>query len=519
LTIQDCHVSGWTNPDWAICNNWSGPLLIFDCVFTDPPSASPPVSLGVPQPVVHSNNQTNTAMLFGGKTQLVAEVPKGERGGSVTSARQRFFKSEAAIPTKVFDARRDFGAAGDGRKDDTAAVQRCIEAARIHGKGAIAYLPRGNYKVSKTIDVTGGDYTFGGAGVQYTTISWGGNEAGPMILVSDPQNVRMEYVTVNGGGLPTAVRQVSTTQTPSRMHYEHVAVRGDGFVLPDTFTGKGVFEAVGLSKGSVLTAFTFDVSRNGMSFENCSDARILLGHVGNHSHGVIRVKGTQGEREGFFGVQTGHTRYRIEDNQSLVGSDCYQEQMGGQAHKIGPFAYLAGSPALPAGRVTISSPKISGTNWHAKYGLSKYPPFETFYTVDNYRGRLSCVASFFFNGSWVKEQPAKKAFKYECSGEAPLDILLMANDYQRVPPSLEGGTNATGNLLGNWLGGLGAQNRPIPNDLSASGLRLASLALDDFRELGELDLLLNYPNHEHQPSTLSNNRKSLGSKKARSRSD
>jgi hypothetical protein len=268
---------------------------------------------------------------------------------------------------------------------------------------------------------------------------------------------------------------------------------GDGLALPHTFAGKGVFEAVGLSKGSVLTAFTFDVARNGMSFENCSDARILLGHVGNQSHGVIRVEGTEGDRDGFFGVQTGHTRYRIEDNQSLVGSECYQEQMGGQARKIGPFAYLAGLAALPAGRVTISSPKISGTNWHARYGLSKYPPFDTFYTVDNYRGRLSCVASFFFNGFWVKEQPPKKAFRYQCSGEAPLDILLLANDYQRVQPSIEGGTNVTRNLLGNWLGALRNESRPIPDALSSNGMQLAACALDDFRELGALDLLLNYP--------------------------
>lgn len=47
------------------------------------------------------------------------------------------------------------GALGDGKADDTAAVQRCIDAARQHGKGAIAYLPRGTYRVSKTIRITG----------------------------------------------------------------------------------------------------------------------------------------------------------------------------------------------------------------------------------------------------------------------------------------------------------------------------------------------------------------------------
>ena len=59
----------------------------------------------------------------------------------ITSAQQRSFRSEANIPGKVFDARRDFGAKGDGKSDDTDAVVATIKAAREHGKGAIAYLP------------------------------------------------------------------------------------------------------------------------------------------------------------------------------------------------------------------------------------------------------------------------------------------------------------------------------------------------------------------------------------------
>jgi hypothetical protein len=119
-------------------------------------------------------------------------------------------------------------------------------------------------------------------------------------------------------------------------------------------------------------------------------------------------------------------------------------------------------------------------------GEQDNPTYETFYTVDNYRGRLSVVASAYFNTG--KESPPKSEFRYVCSGTAPLDILLMANNYQRVQPSVEGGANVTSNLYGNWL-----QYKPISDKLSPSGLHLASLALDDFRELGELDLQLNHP--------------------------
>ncbi|TVS21064.1 MAG: hypothetical protein EA424_00785, partial [Planctomycetaceae bacterium] len=316
MTVQDCHVSGWTNPDGAIICGGQ-PMLLFDCVFTNAPSANPPIRLSPnrPKSVVHSNNQTSTRALFSGSTENVVEVPKGQRGGSVSSARQSFFKSEVAIPTRVFDAKRDFGARGDGRGDDSDAIQRTIDAARQHGRGGIAYLPRGDYRVSRTINISGRDYYVGGAGTGSTRITWGGDNVGPVFLVSDPRNVTMEYLRFqfnHGPATLVAIRQVSTVRQPSRMHYEHVGTNTNGGnPNPHTFTGPGGFEAVGLSKDSVLTAYCFFNYGGGLSFDNCSSARILLSHVGSHSYGVLRVRGTQSDRSGFFGVLTGHTRYRI----------------------------------------------------------------------------------------------------------------------------------------------------------------------------------------------------------------
>ena len=476
FTIQDCHVSGWTSQDWAIYNAWRGPLLIFDCVFTNPPSANPPIFLRIRQWAIHSNNTTSTNALFGGSTQYVFEVPPGQRRGSIGSAQQSFFRSEAPIPTRVFDAKRDFGAAGNGSGDDTDAVQRCIDAARQYGRGAIAYLPRGNYRVSRTIQITGGDYYVGGAGAFKTDITWGGNNVGPIFLVSDPQNVTMEYLRIRNSNLRTLIRQVSTTRQPSRMHYEHVTMDGAPFVTPETFKEAGAFEAVGLSKDSVLTAYCFHAGTGGLSFDNCSSARILLNHVGTHSMGTLRLRGTPEDRDGFFGILTGHTRYRIEDNQSLVGSDCYVEQMGYHDWSRGPHAHLRGTPTLPAGRVTLSSPKRQGS-------------ITNFFTVDNYRGRLSSVMA-----PWLAD--ANSDMKIVVSGEATLDILQMGDVYgpSGKMPQIEGVLNGTHTRLGCYERGKGWNDESgfIPNVLPPNGLRWAALALDDFRELGEHDLALNH---------------------------
>ncbi len=482
ITVQDCHVSGWTNPDGAIISG-GRPMLIFDCVFTNAPSANPPIRLNSPKSVVHSNNRTSTSALFGGSTEHVVEIPKGQRGGSLSSAQQRFFRSEVAIPTKVFDAKRDFG--GD--------VQKTIDAAREHGRGAIAYFPRGGYNIRQTINITGGNYYVGGAGIHRTSFAVRDPNVNPAILVSDPQNVTMEYLMIRTSDSRVTIRQVSTVQQPSRMHYQHVDINGGSRAdNPETFTGPAAFEAMGLSRGSVLTADLLRYATQGISFDNCSSARVLLNHIGAHSYGVKRVRGTQSDREGFFGVLTGQTRLRVEDNQSVVSSDNYVEQVGFSDIRQGPFVHLKGSHALPAGRVTLSPPRQCGATRIAD------APYETYYTVDNYRGQLSGIVSEYYNPN-ERYDPGKKAFKIVCTGEAPLDVLLMANEYQQggkapgsVPPVIEGGPNVRRHLLGNWF----TYSNPVgsvPNVMHTNSLRLAAQALDHFRELGEHDLALNHP--------------------------
>src|SRR5258706_6864120 len=50
----------------------------------------------------------------------------------------------AAAPNPDFYSVRDFGAAGDGKTDDTAAFQKALDAVKQAG-GGVVYAPRGNY--------------------------------------------------------------------------------------------------------------------------------------------------------------------------------------------------------------------------------------------------------------------------------------------------------------------------------------------------------------------------------------
>lgn len=59
---------------------------------------------------------------------------------------------------------KDFGAVGDGVTDDTAAIQKAFDAAKLAGGGDI-YLPKGTYAVSSAINITGcSNIIFYGAG-------------------------------------------------------------------------------------------------------------------------------------------------------------------------------------------------------------------------------------------------------------------------------------------------------------------------------------------------------------------
>ena len=49
------------------------------------------------------------------------------------------------------DARRNYGARGDGRADDTAALQRALDELTSHTNSCVLYLPAGTYRLTATL--------------------------------------------------------------------------------------------------------------------------------------------------------------------------------------------------------------------------------------------------------------------------------------------------------------------------------------------------------------------------------
>ncbi len=455
LTVQDCQVSAWMNPVGAITLG-SGPVLLFDCVFTNPPTRHPPIVVSSGQHVIVSNNQSagTDGLVKPGASQNITEVPVGKLAGCLKSPTQTFFQESARIPGKVFDAKRDFGAKGDGQTDDTAAAQATIDAARACGKGAMAYFPSGTYPISSTLMVSGRDYFLGGCGV-HTQLRGRNLQGKPVMQIEDPRQITVDNLAVYGDGGENSIDILQTGTGASRIHYERLWVSGMYSRKPFV----GGLHVRNLAQGAVVTGLHVNGNQH---FTDSSRAMILMN---TSFEGSIIVEGTEAMRDGILGFMTrlgtivNYGLY-VRDSQSIVMSDFYMEQ----SDRLLDFQ---GNPGDLAGRVTIQMPKSH---------CSQNPVI----SIQNYNGRVALGPSMFYPGGVTPARIAQE-------GTNPCDFILMACQAYEVIPKLEFSSSAKGALLENTGKGMGK------NEIPDGALSNVAEALDDLRALGALDLKLNYP--------------------------
>ena len=456
LTVQDCQVSGWTDPAGAVALD-NGPAILFDCVFTAAPGRHPPITLARGQPLIVSQNRSaeTDGLVKPADGAVVTEVPEGARGGSITSARREFLTDKADVGGKVFDARRDFGAKGDGKADDTKAIQATLDAAREHGRGSVAYLPSGDYAVTRTLRVTGRDWRFAGSGT-HTRLFWYGPPDGAIVEVRDPERITVENLNVGEAGRQKNGADILQTGlgAASSVNYDRVWVYG----MYRKQAGVKGFVARDLPQGTVIRADHFN---GNLRFVKSARATILF----NSSYeGAIVVEGKgEGLRDGFLGFQTRlgtANRYGlcVRDSRSIVMSDYYVEQ----ADRLMEFGGNAGDPP---GRITIGMPK---THFTENPGID----------IQNYNGRIAIGPSMLYPGGIT---PARIVH----TGANALRLVWMACQGYEVEPAFHLGASAKCALVGNAGKGAG------PNAIPEGGMAEVADALDDLRRLGALDLELN----------------------------
>jgi len=454
LTIQDCHVAGWTDPECAVLLAGS-PVLMFDCSFERAPSEAPPVLEGTGEQVLFiSNNSPGPAdqLVRQSEGARLYEIPAGKLGGAVESADQRFLLETVPSPGRVFDAVADFGAKGDGQGDCTEAIQRAIDAAREAGDGAVAYLPTGPYVVSRPLRITGGGYSVSGSGFGCKLL-WRGEPGQPIVEVSDAQGVTLASMTIghhDAGPMDHGADVLVTAPSgrPCRLGLDEVSAFGMYQKAPEVH---GI-HFVGLPAGSVVDALHV---QGNLRIIDSAAATLLFR---TSYEGTVTLEGTAGGRGGLVGFMTrlatlSKPTLHVRDNHSLVMSDFYNEQS--DQHVI-----LEGGPDQPEGAITIQGPKM--------HTFTQEPVFD----IRDYAGRI------YYGQSQFYVDP--KEPRLVSSGTQASRLILAGHFWYNTTPKVELGPEVRLTFIG---------NRDVPDaNVDEQALTDMAAALDDLRRLGEADL-------------------------------
>jgi hypothetical protein len=485
--IEDCHVDGWTDVDGAVFLGSWGPNMVFDCVFTHPPAdGQNPVCLDRQGALTTSNNvaegSPGVLNLSKAGSSLLAEVPPGARGGTLTSASQTFLKTNYPsdgshiidVTQPPYSADKNYGA------DAAPAIQSAINAAKTANNGSVVYIPTGLYKITSTLKASGSNYSIQGNGYS-TELCWFGPDKGTMMLVSNPQNLSVQllrFASMND----TVVGLKEVADGPSNAVYDEIHYIGfhDGNPGAGAAFGNGAGILLsGLPAGSKVYMPHED---SPLVVENSSAAQILTNFI---QLGTITVSGVS-PKTGFLGIMIaegtqvipGEYNIVVKDDQDLVVGGYYTEQGASDLS-------ISRGAGTGSGQVAIQGFSGGlGTGNTTRPGIS--------INADNYQGSLYYGMQYFLSTHPGGLYPVE----IQQAGDNPLSLILPGNVFIGGPPKM---TTQAGTHLIAYQNVMVDSN--VPTDLSnatpasPADYRAVSQALDHFRQLEAVDLSVQYGIH------------------------
>lgn len=469
MTVENCYIADWKSA--AAIRSGGAPLTMFDCVFK---GQGTPVNItrGDQQVIISENKVIGGGKLFKKTPVNLHRIPAGKRQGIALNENISLLKNEYKTPTKIFDAKEDFGAIGNGRVDDTKAIQRTIDAASAHGNGAMAYLPRGDYNITDTLKISGKNFYFGGCGIG-TKIQYVGPQNKNAVEVRNPDHIVLENFSFLNNKSKKKTYQADIMQfgsdKPSFITYYGVYAFGKYKKIPDV---RGIRFKDLTENDRVHLNFV----EGNLRITNSNDAEILS----NCSfEGTLIIEGEKNNpQKGIIGFMTRLTTWSkpcviAKDNASFVVSDFYMEQCPEEN------LVLTGSSKLPSGRITLGLGKLQKTTSNKT---------DVAINFKGYNGTLGIVSGQFYS--------QKVPMRFIASNDTKAQINILGSCFYRYEFDYMKNRGLTLNLVGNRFAGKatsdGAENLKAP-DRCISNKNDMSVLLDDFRKLGHLDFKFNYP--------------------------
>lgn len=475
MTVENCLIADWKTDSAILASG--APLILFDNTLKNTNPDACFIQADPAQPVLSANNLLHGVSRFG-KGTLPERKEIRLPGVSPVKLTEKmvFIPETVSLPGKHFDAVKDFGAKGDGKTDDTQAIQQAIDAAKAYGKNAIAYLPAGTYKITRPLEVCGGDFCFGGSTMK-AVILFSGSPDENAVNVRPEGKLLLDAMSI--------VRdKVRFTPAPERWnaasHGKICDFKGGGADICQYPSENG--SSVTYDSVYVAGKYVFVPFHLGLRLENLTakDTVILNNTEGNIHifnsgaatvlqpvgyEGTVWVKGKA--RGGFLGFMTRLatlSRYSVylEDSHPFTASDFYIEQAMPET-----LTFL-GKPGDPEGHAAMGCVKID-------------KPVR----IDGYRGGIDFFASQFYG---TKEEIDISATGGGLAFSGSFFYLKGLNIIPAGHPVSFLASKGTSRY-----------NRAKMNLTNRSGdPSLTMRSMLALRKLGEIDRRLNYPHLEEK---------------------
>lgn len=471
--IENCRVTSWTTAP-AMNFGTRGTAVVYDCKFTNPPNTTPPILLNASgsntMVLVHSNNiyPGCSALYSSSGLSTVHSVPDGNVDTILgNDPNYVFLRSSVTAEGPVLDVKASpYNAVGNGIANDTTPIQNAINDARTLGGNRVVYIPKGDYKITSSLNVYGSNYRIQGAGLNTSRLTWAGTSGGILMTVSNPSNIRIEQLEFNTTPAEAAIRQTGTTSC--NIVYDGVYNKTNGNY---NTTGRGL-EMIDLPANSRVFLQHLDAP---LTIDDCGRADILGRFV---LDGRWIIKGADYPKVGFFGVDLGqggvytdgpsYWDIDIQDNQDAVIGLYYNEN---QFRHVRLQRGLSTRP----GRFTMG-----GYKQHSMTSPE-------FLNIDNYQGRVM------YGPQWSNSAVLNTITH---TGTNLVDLILLGlafDSTQDVVPTVTTGAGANRITINCASVNAGSGNRTAMATQTPAGWDTSIAAsLDHWRDLGNSALRNNY---------------------------